>query len=304
MEFHFLRPYWFFAILPVAYLLWRVSKLTLADNWRRVCDDHLLKHLLVSPQHQFSFPLLLAAIGMMIAIMALAGPSWEKQTQPVYQSQIARVIVLNLSPSMADSLGPAKKIDRARFKLLDYLNHQLEGLTGLVVYTDEAHIISPLTEDNKTIANFLPALEPTIMPTYNDDTSIGLQTAEKLLEQGGMSKGSLILMTDKVTHTASAISVAKQLKQQGYRLYIFDISAQQGTNKAMEQLAMAGGGSVISLTPNNDDIETIIAKTKTDGLLTPKQKTNKKGLLWQDNGRVLILFLLPLALLGFRRGYL
>lgn len=303
IELHFLRPYWFITLIPVLYICWQLSKLSITDNWRKVCDEHLLSHLLVVPKHNFKLPILLLAIGSFITIFALAGPSWEKQAQPIYRSMLGRILVLNLSPSMSDSVGTTKKIDRARFKILDYLNREKEGLTGLVVYTDEAHTISPLTEDNRTIANFVPILDPNIMPTFNDDTVVGLSEAEKLLKQAGINNGAIVLITDKVTHLSAAKKMASELFEQGYRLYILDVS-DQSPNNDMQKIAELGGGKVVSLTPNNQDVEELLSKTIPSSFVPPMKKTDEKGLFWQDNGRTIVFLLLPLALLGFRRGYL
>jgi Ca-activated chloride channel homolog len=304
MVIHFLRPYWFIAIIPILFLLWRLGTHNLVDNWHQVCDEHLLAHLLVKPERRIKFPFLMLGLGLSISIIALAGPSWHQEIQPVYRASQGTILVLNLSPSMSESMGTTTKIDRARFKILDYLNRQKEGLTGLVVYTDEAHIISPLTEDNHTVANFVPVLDPTIMPTVNDDTEVGLREAEKLLKQTGISRGNIVLITDKVTHFSQAKQFAESLFKENYRLTILEISKQPGANTALQTLAQAGGGNVISLAPNNHDIDSLIAKTKANAWSLPTKKSNEKGLFWHDDGRWLIFLILPLVLIAFRRGYL
>lgn len=304
MEFHLLRPYWLLAILPILYLCWRLSQQSISDNWHKICDRHLLPHLLVEPKHRMNLPILLLAIGSLISIIALAGPSWTEQAQPVYRSSQGTVIVLNLTPSMLDKIGTSTKIDRARFKMLDYLSSQKNNLTGLVVYSDEAHVISPLTEDNHTIANFVPSLDPGIMPTFNDDTRTGLLAAGKLLQQGGVNQGNILLITDKVSNDGTAKSVAKSLYQQGYRLNILEISEDAGINKALKKLAVAGGGVAIPLSPNNQDVDKMIAQTKEKFWSFATKKTDEKGLFWHDDGRWLVFLLIPLAVLCFRRGYL
>ncbi|MBA2653904.1 MAG: VWA domain-containing protein [Gammaproteobacteria bacterium] len=304
MELHFLRPYWFLAIIPMLILCWQLSKVSLVDNWRSICDEHLLAHLLVKPKHNLKLPIVLLIAASMLTIIALAGPSWQKQTQPIYQAMVGRILVLNLSPSMADTTGSIKKIDRARFKMLDFLNKQKEGLTGLVVYTDEAHTISPLTDDAHTVANFVPSLDPSIMPTFNDDTTVGLKQAGKLFKQAGLNNGSIVLITDKITHYGAAKNIASTLYAEGYRLYILDLSQKSVVDPQMQKLAAAGGGKVIYLTPNNRDVENILAKTSVNSLITPTKKTKEKGYFWQDNGRLIVFFILPFALLAFRKGYL
>jgi Ca-activated chloride channel family protein len=304
MTLHFLRPYWFFTMIPICFLCFRLSKLSLADNWRLVCDKHLLSCLLILPNKKIKLRIFLLFLACMLAILALAGPSWKKQAQAVYRTELGSVIVLNLSPSMGASIGATKKIEKARFKILDYLQRLREGQTGLIVYADEAHTISPLTEDAHTLANFVPALDPTIMPTFNDDTQIGLKEAEKLFKQAGLHNGNIILVTDKITHFSEVKQVAEGLYEQGYRLLIFDVSGELDSSNEMRLLAHAGGGKLIPLTPNNQDIEELLAETKLNFVKPPTKKMQEKGLIWQDSGHILVFLLLPLALFAFRRGNL
>lgn len=304
MEIHFLRPYWFIAFIPFIIVCWQLNKSYLTDNWQKVCDPHLLRHLLVLPAGKAKWHLLALLAGGLLAIFALAGPSWGKQSQPIYRALLGRVIVLDLAPSMNESSGSTTKIARARFKLLDFLNRQKEGYTGLIVYSDEAHIVSPLTDDNHTIANFIPALDPDIMPTTEDDTAQGLQEAQKLLKQSDLHEGAIILITDKVTNFDQAKKEAHSLINEGYHLYILNLSDQPNTVRQMETLAKIGGGSVISVMPTNKDIDALISKMKQNAWVPPTQKTDEKGIFWHDDGRWFVFIILPLALLAFRKGYL
>ena len=46
--FHFLRPEWFYALLPLIILLWLMWRKRLASrSWQNVVDPRLLPHLLV-----------------------------------------------------------------------------------------------------------------------------------------------------------------------------------------------------------------------------------------------------------------
>lgn len=299
---HFLRPYWLLAILPILLLCWKLSQQNLVDNWRRFCDPHLLKQLLVAPKHRLILPIVALALSCVIGVIALAGPSWHQETQAVYRASQGTVLALNLSPSMSEKLGTTTKIDRARFKLLDYLTNKKDGLTGLVVYTDEAHTISPLTEDSKTIANFIPSLDPNIMPTFSDDTVKGLEEATNLFKQAGISVGNIILITDKVTNEKTA-DVARSLLKEGYRVNILDLSDDSTKASELKQVASAGGGLYVPISPNNKDIDKLIAQTKVKSWASIK-KTDEQGRFWHDDGRWLVFLLLPLALAAFRKGYL
>ena len=110
-DFHFLRPLWLLA-LPLgpllAWAMWR--RMHAGVQWRDVCDAHLLPHLLVAPGGaRGRLPYWLVTAVTTLALLALAGPAWERLEQPVYRSLNARAVVLDLSRSMdATDVAPTR----------------------------------------------------------------------------------------------------------------------------------------------------------------------------------------------------
>ena len=72
----FLRPYWFLALIPLAFLLgWLWRRRTGASIWSGLVDAHLLPHLLVTGSERSArWPLALLGGGWLILVVALAGP--------------------------------------------------------------------------------------------------------------------------------------------------------------------------------------------------------------------------------------
>eukprot|EP00494_Astrolonche_serrata_P012506 UN12610 len=71
------------------------------SHWGSVVDAKLRPFVLIgSGLYEYSWPPRLLAIIATIIIFALAGPTWEKLSQPVYQTQAATIILLDLSQSM------------------------------------------------------------------------------------------------------------------------------------------------------------------------------------------------------------
>ncbi|MDD9869184.1 MAG: hypothetical protein OXU50_04765, partial [Gammaproteobacteria bacterium] len=96
-DFHFLRPAWFIALLPLALLLVLLARGGLArSNWEAVCDRHLLPFILMgrAVAGRRRSLALIAAAGV-LALTALAGPAWERLPQPVFRDQSAFVIALD-----------------------------------------------------------------------------------------------------------------------------------------------------------------------------------------------------------------
>ena len=214
--FHFLRPLWFFALIPLLLLIWWMFfRRTGESNWEAICDERLLPHILIRGSGRTrKVSMILAAIGGLLGIIALAGPVWEKLPQPVFTAQDALVIALDLTRSMdAGDVSPSR-LERARFKIRDILDQRHEGQTALLVYAGEAFTVTPLTDDNDTIKSQLNALNTDIMPVFGNRTDKAVTKALDLLKQAGMRRGHVLLITDEVDEDAAGESVS-QLRSRG-----------------------------------------------------------------------------------------
>ena len=320
-HFHFLQPLWLLALLPLAAILWRAIHSTSTDNpWRKIVDARLLP-LLMNGQHQASgnTALWVLAAGWLLAVVALADPAWEQQPQPVMQTSTSRVIVFDLSRSMLATDIKPSRLASARFKVEDILRHNEEGQTGLVVFAGDAFTVSPLTRDADTILSLLKALDPAIMPVQGSRADLGLLKAAELLKQAGIQGGRILLIADGVEGNKTG-QVAKQLRQDGYRVSVLGIGTPAGAplpnsdpsvtprivkleESALQAVATAGGGNYVRFSGNNSDINTLLsaapertgASHQSSDFLTQK---------WKENGPFLAVLLLPLAALAFRRGWL
>lgn len=129
-QFHFLQPLWFLALLPMALLLWWLPRAARnGSDWQQACESHLLPYLLNKPVQAFSqLPLWLLASGWLLAVVALADPVWQKQPQPVYRSQDAVVVVLDLSRSMLSTDLTPSRLERARYKVAEILKQDRKSV--------------------------------------------------------------------------------------------------------------------------------------------------------------------------------
>lgn len=322
--FHFLRPFWFLALLPMWYVIYCFARQHWQVGfWEKVCDPELLPHLLISqPQGKQRWPVVLAIIASCLVAIALAGPTWSYQAQPVYSIQDARVIAMDLSPGMlATDISPSR-LTRAQYKVLDILKRSAEGQTGMVAFSSEAYTVSPLTNDAHTIAAMVPQLNPSLMPVTGENISAALHQAALLLEQGGAKTGSIILVT-AATPTDKDIALATTLRQHGITTSVLGVGTTQGApiptangfaqdthnnveltrldSAGLQQLAAGAGGKYATITADDADLKLLLKKKP---LQQTTKKTQEKANIWQDEGRWLLFLLLPLILIVWRKGWL
>ncbi|MCF6211846.1 MAG: VWA domain-containing protein [Gammaproteobacteria bacterium] len=326
-QFHFLQPLWLLALIPLALLVWRLRRATTGDNpWVRIIDTRLQALLLTGQTHRVGYLLLaLLGLGWLLAVLALANPAWEKQPRPLFQTSSAQVIVLDLSRSMLNRDLKPSRLARARFKIEDILARDEEGQTGLVVFAGDAFTVTPLTRDVDTIRALLTALDPELMPVQGSRADLGLQKAGELLQQAGLSNGQILLLADGVSDDRAS-KVAAQLHSRGYRISVLGMGTEKPeplTNaqgqllrtrdgqlilppletRALQAVAEAGGGRYHGFSSDNNDIITLLTESGPRSTENPISG-DLQGQDWQSRGPWLVILLLPLAALAFRRGWL
>jgi len=193
---HFIRPWWLLALAGIALIYLLLRKQTAGQQWASHIPKAMLEALQVNTGNsRSSWRASLIALWL-IATIAAAGPSWDKQAAPTFENKSARVLVLDLSPSMlAQDLTP-NRLTLAKYKLIDILREQTDGQAALIAYAGDAHTVSPLTDDPSNIEALLPALHPSVMPIAGSNTEAAVELAQSLLKNAGLTRGDIILISD------------------------------------------------------------------------------------------------------------
>lgn len=303
-DFHFLRPFWWLAIIPLCILinlLW--NKKPRLQGWDSVCDPHLLTHLIhnQSTTTKYHSSWLYLFLSLFFIILGLTGPSWSRLPVPSYHPAEARIFLLDLSEDMTNTDLSPDRLSRAKFTLQDILAKKGVGQFGMIAYTSEPFIVSPLTEDGLTISALLPSLTPDIMPIQGQNLPQALQEATKLLEQAGFTQGSILVLTGE-TPSQQAINIAATLAKQGIVSSIVALRKPSGLNPLFTQFAQAGEGELLPVSPNSTDIDHWLSITSHKTQFNPSK--NDLIAVWRDEGRWFLLPALLLLLPVFRRGWL
>ncbi len=325
-DFHFIRPYWLLALMPYLAILVLMLRNKLSQgNWSAVCDAALLPYLLQEKAvNRSRWQLTVGAVAALLAIIALAGPTWQRLPSPVFRNDSALVIALDLSRSMdAADIKPSRLI-MARYKIADILKQRKDGQTALLVYAGDAFTVTPLTNDTETIGSQLSALTTDIMPSQGSNTVLALEKAVELFKQSGLQKGQILLVTDGVD---ADLTLAAVKSSDNYPVSILGVGTDDGAPIALPEggflkdergnivapklnshelakLTKAGNGVYQTITANDADIQSLLATL--DKPVKQQGKENESLLLaqWADKGPWLLLLVLPLAALTFRKGLL
>ncbi|MCW8387284.1 VWA domain-containing protein [Fluoribacter dumoffii] len=301
-DFHFLRPWWLLTILPLFGLIWILwQQKPKLHAWSEVCDSHLLNHLLQKkgPGQRLGSMLCLFT-SVLFMILSIAGPAWYKLPIATYKPVQPRVLVLDMSDNMmANDLTP-NRLSRAKFKLHDLFAHKDVGQFGLVAFTSEPFMVSPLTDDGRTISSLLSSLTPDIMPVAGQNLGSALDEASNLIKQAGYNQGQILVLTADAP-TNDAIAIAKKLAASGIHSSIMPVKADKNLNPLFGRFADAGNGQLVRYTPDSNDINQWLNASNNNQFALSKDEDIP---LWRDEGRWFLIPALLLLLPVFRRGWM
>ena len=328
---HFLRPEWFYALIP-ALLLFALLRYRQShhSNWEKVIAPHLLPHILSNPDKAVSkSPLSLLLAAWLLAIVAIAGPVWRQTPQPVHEREDALVVIFDLTRSMLATDVKPDRLVRAKRKLIDLLELREEGVTGLVVFAGDAHVVSPLTDDTKTIAAMIPALSPDIVPAPGSALAPALVKAIDLFQGGGTASGRILIITDEIRDVVASQRVAREFRN-AYPVSVMSVGTEVGgpvalasgrpeagylkdargnlvipklNANSLKAFADLAGGRYSPMTLTEEDLGYLLAEQPLMQNDTYRELERDFD-VWFEEGPWLLLMLLPLAALGFRRGWI
>jgi Ca-activated chloride channel homolog len=283
-EFHFLRPLWLMALIPVVAIVVLIAfRRRPESQWGDVIAPNLLKHLLVKPDHRWRIdPLYLVASGLVIGIVALSGPTWRRELPPFVEDKAPLMIALSVAPSMNESDVAPTRLERAKQKVRDLLEARAGARTGLIAYSGTAHLVMPLTDDRAVIEPFLAALTPVLMPVQGNNTAAAAALAANLMATESVA-GTILLITDAVNDEAAVRRAAGR-----NNMLILGITPPERQD-----------ANAVRVSVDDADIRSLERRIETS---YQSAQSAAFGARWRDEGYWLLLPVALLGLLWFRRG--
>lgn len=309
---HFLRPEWLWALLAlpliIALALYRQRR---SDVWRQAVDAHLLPHLLAAGARRRARLPWVLLLGWALASLAMAGPSWRQQAQPMFQASAPLLVVLDLSSRITATDLPPSRLLQARAKLGELLRARRGGQVGLVVYADDAYTVAPLTDDGSNVALYLDALSPDVMPRDGQRADRGIDWATRLMRQIGALQGQILLVSDQADSEAAL--AAAQARGLGLQVSVLGLGTPAGAayrdgsgqirqaaldEGSLRAVATAGGGRYARISADDSDLRALGVLDAREGTAAQRPGEGKQ---WRDEGFWLLPPVMLLALLAFRR---
>jgi Ca-activated chloride channel family protein len=327
-QFQFAQGAWLWGLLaiPMILLLYALfhRRSVSAALLERFADRHLLTHLLKkdsTPARNNWAPLLLWAAAWLCGMLAMAGPRWNYTDQKTFSVSQDLVIVLELSQSMnAQDVKPSR-VARAREEIQNLLDMSRGEQIGLVAYAAVPHMVTPLTDDIRTIRNLLPALDTSLVTLQGDRLQPALEMAAAMLKAEPGDRKSILVIGDGGFEENDITSLVRSAG--GAAIYTMGIGTVAGApipsgngdwvrlatgqrvtshlqDRRLQMLAAAGHGFYVEANYSDDDTHAILDRV--EALNGKAQAGQNKVRVWDERfyipGLLLALLLLP----WFKKG--
>ncbi|EJA7359192.1 MULTISPECIES: VWA domain-containing protein [Vibrio] len=302
-QFHFIRPQWLLALVPMFFLVWLRWREESKPSWKDILPEHLRNALTIGERGwRKQLPLKLLMLIVFIAIVICAGPTWQRESSPFGEDKASMLVVLDNSDSMLQKDLPPSRLERSKQKIRDLLAARKGGKTGLVVFAGSAHVAMPITQDSKVFDPFLAAITPEIMPVQGKLAEKALPLIDQQL-QG--QPGSTVLLVSDGVNPATIEQYQAYFSGKPYQLLILaagnaDIVSNNPMDlDSLQKLASQTNGRLVEVTVDNSDIEQLNRYVERN-----MQLNGESSMPWKDMGYQLLFPIALIMMLWFRKGWL
>lgn len=285
---------WLLLIIPIliALVWWRGRSL------KKVQDQFFERNLFETLRIGFwetgnSIKTTLMVIGFVFIIISIAGPKIGTEVREVKRRGVDMLIALDLSASMnAEDVRPSR-LDKAKFEIRRLIDRLKGDRVGLVVFTGEAYLQSPMTLDYSALLLFLEIVDTDQMPSSATDFKAAMETSlaafESLEETATEAAKVLLIISDGEDHGQSYSEALENLIDSNVSIYTLGIGTQEGTTiplyeeetgqlvgykrdregrvvttslltTTLRDIASSGSGSYYSIERGNDGIDAFLAR--------------------------------------------
>ncbi|HET8864379.1 MAG TPA: VWA domain-containing protein [Gracilimonas sp.] len=285
---------WLLSLIPVAIVLLWWKSVRVRDLQKKYFSPELFNSLRKgywSLGNRLKNISMLA--GLFFLIVAFAGPKIGTEVREIKREGIDMLVALDLSASMnAEDVRPSR-LEKAKFEINRLIERLHGDRVGLVVFTGEAYLQSPMTLDYSALRLFLDIADTEQMPSSATDFKSAMETsleAFSALEENGTDAAKvLLIISDGEDHGQSYDEALEKLISEDILIYTLGVGTNEGTtiplyeegtdriigykrdnngqvvttqlqSQTLRNIAKKGNGEYYSIERGNDGIDAFLAR--------------------------------------------
>jgi Ca-activated chloride channel homolog len=208
---------WFLAIFFLLYLIYLGRIFWIAKSMKASARSSILKFILRS-------------LYFILIIIALLNPSFGETKGTIKAEGKDIFLLIDVSKSMdATDIQPSR-LEKAKFEINRFINHFNKDRVGIIVFSEDAFMLSPLTFDRNAISLFVPKITTNLMPEGGTNFNPALELAvNKLLKTKSKAQSKVIvLVSDGENFGSYNKKIISQIKQKDINFFCIGIGTPNG----------------------------------------------------------------------------
>lgn len=208
---------WFLIIFFILYLIYLGRIFWIARRLDTTARSSILKFILRS-----------IYFGLML--LALLNPSFGDLKSTIKAEGKDVFLLIDVSKSMdATDIQPSR-LEKAKFEINRLVNQFTSNRVGLIVFSQDALMLSPLTFDKNAINFFVPKINTSMLSGGGTDFNPALQLAfDKLSKSSAKSQARvIILVSDGENFGTETKTILSQIKKKGINFFCVGVGTSNG----------------------------------------------------------------------------
>lgn len=177
---------------------------------------------------------ILRSLAFILLILALLGPSFGTSAREIKTIGKDIFLAVDLSQSMNAFDVQPSRLEKVKFELKNMVRALSSNRIGLIIFSGDAFIQSPLTYDQSALNLFIETLSTDLVPNTGTDFAPPLRLAlDKLQNEPDLASQQtsrvIVLISDGEDFGEETVEIAKQIKEAGIRLFTLGVGTEEGS---------------------------------------------------------------------------
>ncbi|GAB2538813.1 vWA domain-containing protein [Rufibacter soli] len=176
---------------------------------------------------------IIRSLYMVLLVVALLGPSFGAMTKEIRTNGKDVFVAVDLSASMKAIDVPPSRLQKVKLELRDFIKNTNADRVGLLGFTSEAFVISPLTYDQSALELYMQSLRTGLATPEAAQLKPTLELALQKFKETAESRDTertkiLVIFSDGETFGENLQTAANGLRNQGIRVFCVGIGTYHG----------------------------------------------------------------------------
>jgi len=234
-------------IIPLLFVFYAIYLKARKRRIEKLGDPQLVADLMpTASKGKGWLKISLLAAAWLFFVIGLCRPQMGARLKEHQSQGIEVMIALDVSNSMlAEDYSP-NRLERSKLAISRLVDKLQGDRIGLIVFAGESFVQLPITADYVSAKIFLNSINTGSVPIQGTALAEAITSAARSFSSQSERSRAIILITDGEDHEGDVIEAAKNVAQEGIRIYTIGVGSPQGKPIPFNgELMKDSGGEIV-----------------------------------------------------------